>query len=88
VPEVGLLLDKWPFSELLPVVEPTPVPATDPQGCPLRPVDPDIDGVFVPAGLLPVVDEEPDVPDGPDPVPLPELAPALPPDPPPPPPPP
>jgi hypothetical protein len=34
VPEVGLLLDKLPLVELLPkpVVDPVPVPATDPQG--------------------------------------------------------
>jgi len=85
---VGLLLDdRLPLFEPLPnpVVEPDPVPATDPQGCPLSPVVPDIDGVFAPLGLLPVVDGEPGVAAGLDPVPLPVLvpAPALPPVPPP-----
>jgi hypothetical protein len=67
VPAVGLLLDdRLPLVELPPdpAVEPEPVPATDPQGCSLSPVEPDFEGVFAPVVLLPVVDEEPGVVDG------------------------
>ena len=77
-----------PLVELFPdpVVEFAPVPATEPQGWPLSPVVPDIDGVVVPVLLLPA--DEPGVAEGLDPLPLapalePELPPLLPPPPPP-----
>ena len=65
VPAVGFVLDeKLPVVELLPkpVVELALLPATEPHGCPLRSVLPDIEGVFIPVlGLVvPGVAECPD----------------------------
>jgi len=84
VPAVGFVLEeRLPLVELLlpkPFVELPVVPATEPQGCPLKPVVPDIDGLFSPLPeLVPGVLVDPGVPDKPDPLLVLPLAPMLPP---------
>ena len=84
VPAVGFVLEeRLPFVELLPmpVVELPLVPATEPQGWPLRPVVPDVEELFVPVPgvVVPGMDVDPALPESPEPLLVPPLAPALPP---------
>jgi hypothetical protein len=84
VPAVGFVLEeRLPLVELLPrpVVELPLLPATEPHGCPLKPVRPDIEGLFIPVpGLVvPGAAVDPGVPERSDPPLVLPLAPTLPP---------